>query len=88
MCIKVNFQVNLLLERFTTQMADERSEVSVGSHMRVKVGGAVEGFITCWTDIRLDCGVCQFVSSEISRLSEGSATRVTFKRLFSCVNPL
>ena len=55
-------------------MADERSEVSMSSHMSVKVGGAVEGFVTRRADIRLHSGMCQFVSSEISRLAEGSAT--------------
>lgn len=55
-------------------MADKRPKVSMCSHVRVQVRGAVEGFVTCRTDIRLHCGVCKLVSSKISRLSERSAT--------------
>lgn len=88
MAMNVRTQLLSLLKVFTADVADERFEVRVSSHVCVKVGGPVERFCTRRTHIRLECRMCQLMSCQISRLPEGPTTEITLKGLFSGVDSL
>ena len=89
-CVRVHvyFHVHLLVKTHTTEVASEGFEVGVSAHVCVQVGGPVEGFLTHGADVGLDCGVGESVTRQVPRLSEGSTTNLTLKRLLSSVDSL
>lgn len=87
-CAKVNLQINLVLKMLTTDKADEWSKISMSSHMRVQIWGSVKGLSTVCADIRFYSCVSELMSCQVTRLSEGSATRFTFERFLSRVYSL
>ena len=62
--------VALLMESFTAELADERFDALVDSHVRVQCRRPVERLATRATDVRLLGGVDDLVTAEGRRLPE------------------
>ena len=86
--VTVYLHVNFLVKPFATVRADEGFEVGVSAHVRVQVGGPVEGLLADGAHVGFDGGVGQTVPGQVARLTEGSATHLAFERLLTRVDAL
>ena len=72
MSVHVNFEVDLLLESFTTTGADEGPEAGVSAHVRVQVGCSIEGFLADDAHVWFHRRVRQTMTCEVARLAKST----------------
>lgn len=68
--VSMYFHVHFFMESFATKLADERLVVGVCLQVIVQVGCAGEGLAALGTRVRLETGVSQFMTSQVSKLTK------------------